>query len=77
MTITVIGERHGSVASRPTAGKHVFHIDEPTGLAGDDIAAGPESEERYKELQRAVDANYPVLDLFANATPVKVALLVN
>lgn len=143
LTYTVTGEGHGSVASRLTAGKHVFHIDEPTGLAGDDIAAspveialgafiacqivvyrlyaqnlgivietidataegdldvrgffgidknirpgfseirlsirvtGPESEDRYKELQRAVDANCPVLDLFANITPVKVALLVN
>lgn len=143
LTYTVKGEGHGSVASRLTAGKHVFHVDEPTGLAGDDIAAspveialgafiacqivvyrlyaqnlgivietidataegdldvrglfgidkkirpgfseirlsirvtGPESEERYQELQLAVDANCPVLDLFANSTPVKVELLAN
>lgn len=143
LTYTVIGEGHGSVASRLTAGKHVFHIDEPTGLAGDDIAAspveialgafiacqivvyrlyaqnlgividtidataegdldvrglfgidknirpgfsairlsvnvaGPETHERYKELQLAVDANCPVLDLFANATPVTVTLVAN
>ncbi len=31
---------------------------------------GPETEERYNELRAAVDAHCPVLDLFANATPV-------
>lgn len=31
---------------------------------------GPESQERYEELRAAVDAHCPVLDLFANATPV-------
>ena len=31
---------------------------------------GPETAERYAELQRAVDAHCPVLDLFANPTPV-------
>lgn len=143
LTYTVTGEGHGSVASRLTAGKHVFHIDEPAGLAGDDIAAspveialgafiacqivvyrlyaqnlgividsieataegdldvrglfgmdksvrpgfsairlnirvsGPETDERYAELQIAVDANCPVLDLFANVTPVTVTLLAN
>lgn len=143
LTYTVAGEGHGSVATRLTAGKHVFHIDEPTGLAGDDIAAspveialgafiacqivvyrlyaqnlgitldtieataegdldvrglfgmdknirpgfsairlnirvsGPETDERYAELQIAVDANCPVLDLFANVTPVTVTLLAN
>jgi uncharacterized OsmC-like protein len=35
---------------------------------------GPESEERYQELRRAVDAHCPVLDLFANPTPVDVAI---
>jgi len=32
--------------------------------------AGPESAERYEELRLAVDDHCPVLDLFANATPV-------
>jgi putative redox protein len=32
--------------------------------------AGPESEERYRQLRDAVDAHCPVLDLFANETPV-------
>jgi putative redox protein len=31
---------------------------------------GPETEERYAELRTVVDAHCPVLDLFANATPV-------
>ena len=31
---------------------------------------GPETEERYNDLRVAVDAHCPVLDLFANATPV-------
>jgi len=38
---------------------------------------GPESDERYAELHRAVDAHCPVLDLFANATPVSVSLVAN
>ncbi|HEY3436329.1 MAG TPA: OsmC family protein [Actinotalea sp.] len=36
---------------------------------------GPESDERYAELQAAVDAHCPVLDLFANATPVRTSLI--
>lgn len=32
--------------------------------------SGPESAERYDELRAAVDAHCPVLDIFANATPV-------
>jgi uncharacterized OsmC-like protein len=36
-----------------------------------DIAiTGPESHERYQELKDVVDAHCPVLDLFANPTPV-------
>ncbi|MDV7246158.1 MULTISPECIES: OsmC family protein [Rhodococcus] len=31
---------------------------------------GPESRERYRELQEAVDAHCPVLDLTRNSTPV-------
>ncbi|WP_022885525.1 OsmC family protein [Glaciibacter superstes] len=38
---TVTGEGEGSVASRITAGKQVFFVDEPAALAGDDIAASP------------------------------------
>jgi uncharacterized OsmC-like protein len=32
--------------------------------------SGPETPERYRELQQAVDAHCPVLDLTRNATPV-------
>ena len=137
------GEGEGAVASRITAGKQVFFVDEPAALAGDDIAAspveyalgaliscqivvyrlyaqnlgirvdsisanaegdldvrglfgvddsvrpgfsavrltvnvtGPESDERYAELHAAVDAHCPVLDLFANPTPVTVTLVAN
>jgi uncharacterized OsmC-like protein len=140
LTYRVRGTGEGSVASRITAGRHEFVIDEPTALAGDDIAAspveyalgaliscqivvyrlyahalgiqiddiaisaegdldarklfgieesvrpgfgavrldiritGPETDERYQELRAAVDAHCPVLDLFANPTPISVSL---
>jgi uncharacterized OsmC-like protein len=35
---------------------------------------GPETEERYQQLRKAVDAHCPVLDLFANTTPVSVTI---
>lgn len=38
--------------------------------------SGPESAERYEELQRAVDAHCPVLDLFSNTTPVQTTVRV-
>ena len=140
LTYRVRGTGEGAVATRITAGKHEFLVDEPGALAGDDIAAspvevalgaliacqvvvyrlyaealgiqvddvritaegdldarrlfgldesvragfgdvrlditvaGPESEERYQELKGAVDAHCPVLDLFANPTPVTATL---
>ena len=36
---------------------------------------GPETQERYQELRAAVDAHCPVLDLFANETPVRVTVI--
>lgn len=39
--------------------------------------SGPETEERYRELQAAVEAHCPVQDLFANATPVVTSLVVD
>lgn len=36
--------------------------------------SGPETEERYNELRAIVDAHCPVLDLFANPTPVTVTV---
>ena len=143
LSYTVTGVGEGSVASRITAGKHVFFVDEPAALAGDDVAAspveyalgaliscqivvyrlyaqnlgirvdsisaeaegdldvrglfgvdesvrpgfsavrltvrvtGPESDARYEDLHAAVDAHCPVLDLFANSTPVTVTLVAN
>ncbi len=140
LTYRVRGTGEGSVASRITAGRHEFVVDEPAALAGDDVAAspvefalgaliscqivvyrlyaqalgirvddiditaegdldaqrlfgidetvragfgavrldvrisGPETAERYDELRAAVDAHCPVLDLFANPTPVTVAV---
>ena len=41
LTYLVKGFGEGSVATRLTAGKHEFYIDEPAGLAGDDVAASP------------------------------------
>jgi len=41
LTYRVTGEGEGSVGTVLKAGKHVFRIDEPEGLAGDDVAASP------------------------------------
>ena len=38
---------------------------------------GPETEERYKHLQAVVEAHCPVLDLFANTTPIVGNLVIN
>lgn len=38
---------------------------------------GPESEERYAELQKQVDEHCPVFDLFSNSTPVSTTLSVS
>lgn len=143
LNFTASGTAQGAVATTITAGKHQFIVDEPAGLAGDDVAAspveyalgalischvvvyrlyaqglgiqvdsidaeaqgeldvrglfglddsirpgfssihvtvrisGPESEERYAELHRAVEAHCPVLDLFSNTTPVTTTLNAN
>jgi uncharacterized OsmC-like protein len=37
---------------------------------------GPETPERYRELQEAVDAHCPILDLTRNATPVTTSVAV-
>lgn len=41
LTYTVEGRAEGAVATRITAGRHEFWIDEPDALAGDDVAASP------------------------------------
>lgn len=55
--------------------RRLFGIDETVRAGFSDVRlaitiTGPESEERYQELRAAVDAHCPVLDIFANATPV-------
>lgn len=136
LTYKAAGVGVGSVATRISAGRHQFTVDEPAALAGDDTAAspveyalgaiiacqvvvyrlyaeqlgiqveditinaegdldvrglfgidesvrpgfsdirlavqitGPETQERYEELARTVEARCPVQDLFSNATPV-------
>ncbi len=55
--------------------RRLFGIDESVRAGFSDIrlvitVTGPETEERYQELRAAVDAHCPVLDLFANPTPV-------
>lgn len=58
-----------------------FGFDEQTraGFGGVRVAvrvSGPEAPHRYAELQAAVDAHCPVLDLFTNTTPVRTTLTV-
>ena len=59
--------------------RRLFGIDESvragfTEVRLDITLTGPESSERYQQLRDVVDAHCPVLDLFANATPVKVSV---
>ena len=59
--------------------RRLFGIDESvragfTEVRLDIQLTGPESSERYQQLRDVVDAHCPVLDLFANATPVKVSV---
>ncbi|OYX59387.1 MAG: osmotically inducible protein OsmC [Micrococcales bacterium 32-70-13] len=55
--------------------RRLFGIDETVRAGFSDVRlaitiTGPESEERYQQLRDVVDAHCPVLDLFANPTPV-------
>jgi len=59
--------------------RRLFGIDESVRAGFSEVRlditlTGPESAERYDELKAAVDAHCPVLDLFANPTPVAVSL---
>jgi uncharacterized OsmC-like protein len=47
-----------------------------TAIRLDVTPTGPEPAERYRELAEAVDEHCPVLDLFANSTPVERRLAV-
>ena len=55
--------------------RRLFGIDESVRAGFSDVRlaitiTGPETDARYQQLREAVDAHCPVLDLFANATPV-------
>ncbi len=55
--------------------RRLFGIDETVRAGFSDVRltisiTGPETEARYQELRDVVDAHCPVLDLFANPTPV-------
>lgn len=60
----------------------LFGIDENTRSGFSDVRlkvkiTGPESAERYAELQQTVDAHCPVFDIVANPTPISVELVVS
>lgn len=68
------------VAEGDLDARRLFGIDETVRAGFTDIRlaitiTGPETEERYQELRAVVDAHCPVLDLFANATPVSATLI--
>jgi uncharacterized OsmC-like protein len=59
--------------------RRLFGIDESvragfSAIRLDISISGPESAERYNDLREAVDAHCPVLDLFANPTPISVTV---
>jgi len=59
--------------------RRLFGIDETVRAGFTEVRlqisiTGPESDERYQQLREAVDAHCPVLDLFANPTPVLVSV---
>jgi putative redox protein len=60
--------------------RKLFGIDESVRAGFSDIRltvtlTGPESKGRYQELRDVVDRHCPVLDLFANPTPVSIAVI--
>jgi putative redox protein len=59
--VTAVGE--GSVASRITVGRHEFVVDEPTSLAGDDVAPSPVEF----ALGALISCQIVVYRLYANA----------
>lgn len=48
-----------------------------SGVRVEVTVSGPETEARYRELEAAVQTHCPVLDLFANATPVETSLTID
>ena len=59
--------------------RRLFGIDESVRAGFSDVRlaitlTGPETDARYQQLREVVDAHCPVLDLFANPTPVSVTV---
>ncbi|GAA1963379.1 OsmC family protein [Microbacterium aquimaris] len=63
LTYRVRGEGQGAVATRITAGRHEFLVDEPAALAGDDVAASPVEY----ALGALISCQVVVYRLYANA----------
>lgn len=63
LTYRVRGRGEGSVATRVTAGRHEFIVDEPEALAGDDAAASPVEI----ALGALISCQIVVYRLYANA----------
>lgn len=68
LTYSVRGTGEGSVATRVTAGRHEFLVDEPDALAGDDLAASPVEI----ALGALISCQVVVYRLYANALGIKV-----
>ena len=68
LTYRVRGVGEGSVASRISAGKHEFLVDEPASLAGDDVAASPVEV----ALGALVSCQIVVYRLYAEALGIRV-----
>lgn len=68
LTYRVRGTGEGSVATRVTAGRHEFIVDEPDALAGDDLAASPVEI----ALGALISCQIVVYRLYANALGIKV-----
>ncbi|MEO7348496.1 MAG: OsmC family protein [Terrimesophilobacter sp.] len=68
LTYRVRGTAEGSVATRITAGRHQFLVDEPAGLAGDDLAASPVEI----ALGALISCQVVVYRLYANALGIQV-----
>lgn len=68
LTYRVRGVGEGSVASRISAGKHEFLVDEPAALAGDDVAASPVEV----ALGALVSCQIVVYRLYAEALGIRV-----
>lgn len=67
LTYRVKAAGEGSVASRITAGRHIFVVDEPAALVGDDLAACP----REYALGALISCQIVVYRLYAQALGIR------